>query len=107
LQSNIGNLPHDSIEGLLKYLFVGIRHEETYVVGNDIARGCGGSVVGDVVAQLMGMWWLSWQRQLGEPDRNAAVPGMIPASSTVSWGAEGIMTVYKNQISGCEESIPE
>jgi hypothetical protein len=61
--------------------------------------GCGGSVggmwwhswFGDVVAQLRGcggsvggMWWLSWLRQLGEPDCNAAVPGSIPASSTVS-----------------------
>jgi hypothetical protein len=44
--------------------------------------GCGGSV-GDVVAQS-GMWWLSWLRRLGEPDCNAAVPGSIPASSTVS-----------------------
>jgi hypothetical protein len=57
----------------------------------------------DVVAQL-GMWWLSgdvvaqWgcgdsigdvvaplaKARLGEPDCNAAVPGSIPASSTVS-----------------------
>jgi hypothetical protein len=61
--------------------------------------GCGGSVVWDVVAQLFGMWWLScwdvvaqfWdvvaqlaKARLGEPDCNAAVPGSIPASSTVS-----------------------
>jgi hypothetical protein len=38
--------------------------------------GCGGSVR-DVVAQLA-------KARLGEPDCNAAVPGSIPASSTVS-----------------------
>jgi hypothetical protein len=70
------------------------------VVGDVVAQlwGCGGSVVGmwwlscgDVVAQLwgcggyvVGMWWLSWLRRLGEPDSNAAVPGSIPASSTES-----------------------
>jgi hypothetical protein len=95
--------------------------------------GCGGSVGGDVVAQLVGIWWLSWWgyggsvgldvvahsmgmwwlRRLSEPDCNAAVPGSIPASSTlvvestVSRGAAGIMTVYQNQISGCEASLPE
>jgi hypothetical protein len=54
-----------------------------------LSWGCGGSV-GDVVAQL-GMWWLSGdvvaqlaKARLGEPDCNAAVPGSIPASSTVS-----------------------
>jgi hypothetical protein len=42
------------------------------------------------------MWWLSWLRHdWVEPDCNAAVPGSIPASSTVSWGAAGIMTVYQ------------
>jgi hypothetical protein len=39
--------------------------------------GCGGSVVGDVVAQLA-------KARLGEPDCNAAVLGSISASSTVS-----------------------
>jgi hypothetical protein len=45
---------------------------------------------GDVVAQL-GMWWLSGdvvaqlaKARLGEKDCNTAVPGSIPASSTVS-----------------------
>jgi hypothetical protein len=28
------------------------------------------------------VWWLSWLRQLDEPDRNTAVPGSIPAAST-------------------------
>jgi hypothetical protein len=49
--------------------------------------GCGGSVVGDVVAQLRecgcsvaGMWWLSWPVL----ECNLAVPGSIPASLTVS-----------------------
>jgi hypothetical protein len=32
----------------------------------------------------LGMWWLSWLRQLGESDCYAAVPGSIPASPTVS-----------------------
>jgi hypothetical protein len=60
-----------------------------WLSGDVVAQwGCGGSVGmwwlnGDVVAQL-GMWWLSWLRQLGEPDCKAAVPGSIPASSTVS-----------------------
>jgi hypothetical protein len=42
----------------------------------------------NMVAQLAKAW-------LGEPDCNAAVPGSIPASSIVSWGAAGIMTVYQ------------
>jgi hypothetical protein len=47
-----------------------------WLSGDEVAQwGCGGSE---------GMWWLSWLRQLGEPDCNAAVPGLIPASSTVS-----------------------
>jgi hypothetical protein len=41
-----------------------------------LSWGCGGSV-GDVVAQLA-------KARLGEPDCNAAVPGSIPAYSTVS-----------------------
>jgi hypothetical protein len=45
-------------------------------------------LVGDLVAQLV-------KGRLGEPDCNAAVPGSIPASSTVSCGAAGIMTVYQ------------
>jgi hypothetical protein len=45
-------------------------------------------ILEDVVAQLV-------KARLGEPDCNAAVPGSIPASSTVSWGAAGIMTVYQ------------
>jgi hypothetical protein len=78
-------------------------HVQSHVAikkGDMVAQlgGCGGSVWGmwwlswgDVVAQLggcggsvQGMWWLSWLRQLGKPDCNAAVPGLIPAFSTVS-----------------------
>jgi hypothetical protein len=64
-------------------------------------RGCGGSagmwwLSGDVVAQwgcggsagmwwlILGMWWLSRLDARVTPDCNAAVPGSIPASPTVS-----------------------
>jgi hypothetical protein len=56
---------------------------DRWLSGDVVAQwGCGGS---------LGMWWLRGdvvaqlaKARLGEPDCNAAVPGSIPASSTVS-----------------------
>jgi hypothetical protein len=57
--------------------------------------GCGGSV-GVVVAQS-GLWWLTGvvvaqlaKARLGEPDCNAAVPGSIPASSSLLRGVRNL-----------------
>jgi hypothetical protein len=62
--------------------------------------------VRDVVAQL-GMWWLSWLWRLGELDCNAEVLGSIQASPQSPEGRQELLLCNKNQISGCEASLPE